>query len=146
MSQVRYTRADAAPPVGGRTFDADLNFLSRWAGPLSPLARAMLATFSSSRALEDRGVAARRRWLYAHGLTGLLPLGTPTELGGGLLVLWLEDALGAIALFGFFRRPRRSSTPRSGPGEKTSPWQALPYAGTRGPGARSLDAWRGRAG
>ena len=43
MSQVQYTRADAAPPAGGRTFDADLNFLSRWAGPLGLLARAMLA-------------------------------------------------------------------------------------------------------
>ena len=43
MSQAPYTREDAALPPGGRTFDADLNFLSRWAGPLGLLARAMLA-------------------------------------------------------------------------------------------------------
>ena len=43
MSQVRYTSEDAAPPAGGRTIDADLDFLSRWAGPLGLLARAMLA-------------------------------------------------------------------------------------------------------
>jgi len=43
MSQAQYTRGGVTPPVEARAFDADLNFLVRWAGPLGLLARAMLA-------------------------------------------------------------------------------------------------------
>ena len=43
MSGDQSTREHAAPAAGGRTFDADLNFLSRASGPLMLLARAMLA-------------------------------------------------------------------------------------------------------
>ena len=37
------TEAARRPPAGNSTFDADLNFLSRWDGPLGLLALAMLA-------------------------------------------------------------------------------------------------------
>jgi hypothetical protein len=43
MSQAQYTRGNAPPPADDRTFDANLNFFSRWASPLGPLARMMLA-------------------------------------------------------------------------------------------------------
>jgi hypothetical protein len=69
MSQVRYTRADAAPPAGGRTFHADLNFLSRWAGPLGLLARAMLAYIfilkGAGKIANYAGVAGH---MQAHGV------------------------------------------------------------------------------
>jgi hypothetical protein len=44
MSQAQYRRGGVTPPVEARAFDTDLNsFLVRWAGPLTLLARAMLA-------------------------------------------------------------------------------------------------------
>jgi hypothetical protein len=43
MSQAQRTRGGVTPPVEARAFDADLNLLVRWAGPLGLLARAMLA-------------------------------------------------------------------------------------------------------
>jgi DoxX len=84
MSQVRYTRADATPPAGGRTFDADLNFLSHWAGPLGLLARAMLAhIFILEGAGKIASYAGVAGYMQAHGVDGrLLPLVILTELGG----------------------------------------------------------------
>src|SRR5258708_39378093 len=104
MSQMQSTRADAAPPVGGRTFDADLNFLSRWAGPLGLLARAMLAyIFILEGAGKIASYAGVAGYMQAHGVDGrLLPLVILTELGGGLLVLFgLKTRWAAVALFGF---------------------------------------------
>ena len=104
MSQARYTREDATPPAGGRTFDADLNFLVRWAGPLGLLPERCWLTFSSSRALgRSPGYAGVAGYMQAHGVDGrLLPLVIVTELGGGLLVLFgLKTRWAAIALFGF---------------------------------------------
>ena len=104
MSQMRYTPADAAPPAGGRTFDADLNFLSRWAGPLGLLARAMLAyIFIIEGAGKIASYTSVAGYMQAHGVDGrLLPLVVLTELGGGLLVLFgLKTRWAAIALFGF---------------------------------------------
>jgi putative oxidoreductase len=104
MSQARYTREDATTPAGGRTFDADLNFLSRWAGPLGLLARAMLAyIFIVEGVGKIRGYAGVAEYMQAHGVDGrLLPLVILTELGGGLLVLFgLKTRWAAIALCGF---------------------------------------------
>ena len=104
MSQARYTREDATPPASGRTFDADLNFLSRWAGPLGLLARAMLAyIFIVEGVGKIAGYAGVAGYMQAHGVDGrLLPLVILTELGGGLLVLLgLKTRWAAIALFGF---------------------------------------------
>src|SRR6202044_1692966 len=105
MSQVQYTRADAAPPAGERTFDADLNFLSRWAGPLGLLARAMLAyIFIVEGAGKIAGYAGVADYTQAHGVDGrLLPLVILTELGGGLpVLLGLKTAWAALGFFGFF--------------------------------------------
>jgi hypothetical protein len=71
MSQMRYTPADAAPPPSGRTFDADLNFLSRWAGPLGLLARAMLAyIFIIEGAGKIASYTSVAGYMQATGLTG----------------------------------------------------------------------------
>jgi putative oxidoreductase len=104
MSQARYTREDAAAPAGGRTFDADLNFLSRWAGPLGLLARAMLAyIFVVEGVQKIANYASVVDYMQSNGVNGrLLPLVILTELGGGLLVLFgLKTRWAAIALSGY---------------------------------------------
>jgi putative oxidoreductase len=104
MSQTRSTREDAVPSAGVRTFDANLNFLSRWIGPLGLLARAMLAyIFIVEGVGKIRGYAGVAEYMQAHGVDGrLLPLVILTELGGGLLVLFgLKTRWAAIALCGF---------------------------------------------
>ena len=69
MTQAPYTRANDAPPAGGRTFDADLNFLSRWAGPLGLLARAMLAyIFILKGAGKIANYAGVAGYMQAHGV------------------------------------------------------------------------------
>src|ERR1700729_4427848 len=105
MSQAHYTRGDARPPADERTFDADLNFISRWAGPLGLIARAMMAyIFIVEGAGKIAGYAGVAEYMQAHGVDGrLLPLVILTELGGGLLILFgLKSRWGAIPLFGFF--------------------------------------------
>jgi putative oxidoreductase len=104
MSQTRSTREDAVPSAGVRTFDANLNFLSRWIGPLGLLARAMLAyIFIVEGVGKIRGYASVAEYMQAHGVDGrLLPLVILTELGGGLLVLFgVKTRWAAIALCGF---------------------------------------------
>jgi uncharacterized membrane protein YphA (DoxX/SURF4 family) len=104
MSQAQRTRGGVTPPVEARAFDADLNFLVRWAGPLGLLARAMLAYIfiveGAGKIAVYSGVAD---YMQAHGVDGrLLPLVILTELGGGLLVLiGLKTRWAAIELFGF---------------------------------------------
>ena len=152
MSQVRYTRADAASPVGGRTFDADLNFLSRWAGPLGLLARAMLAyIFILEGAGKIANYAGVAGYMQAHGVDGrLLPLVILTELGGGLLVLFgLKTRWAAIALFGFclltalfFHTASDQAIELQKNVAMAGGFLALAICG---PGPWSLDAWRGRA-
>ena len=153
MSQAPYTRADAAPPAGGRTFDADLNFLSRWAGPLGLLARAMLAYIfileGVGKIANYAGVAG---YMQAHGVDGrLLPLVILTELGGGLLVLFgLKTRWAAIALFGFCLLTALFFHTASD--QVIELQKNVAMAGgfltlaICGPGPWSLDAWRGRAG
>ena len=104
MSQAQYTRGGVTPPVEARAFDADLNFLVRWAGPLGLLARAMLAyIFIVEGAGKIAGYSGVADYMQAHGVDGrLLPLVVLTELGGGLLVLvGLKTRWAAIELFGF---------------------------------------------
>jgi putative oxidoreductase len=104
MSQARSRREDATPSAGVRTFDADLNFLSRWIGPLGLLARVMLAyIFIVEGVGKIGGYAGVVEYMQAHGVNGrLLPLVILTELGGGLLVLFgLKTRWAAIALCGF---------------------------------------------
>ena len=104
VSETPYTREQERPPAGGGTFDANLNFLSRWAGPLGLLARAMLAyIFIVEGVGKIAGYAGVTDYMQAHGVDGrLLPLVILTELGGGLLVLFgLKTRWAAIALSGY---------------------------------------------
>jgi putative oxidoreductase len=151
MSQARYTREDAAAPAGGRAFDADLNFLSRWAGPLGLLARAMLAYIFIVEGMgKIAGYARVADYMRAHGVDGrLLPLVILTELGGGLLVLLgLKTRWAAIALCGFCLLTALFF--HTGSDQVIELQKNVAMAGgfltlaIYGPGAWSLDAWRGR--
>ena len=58
------------PPVGACAFDADLNFLVRWVGPLGLLARAMLAyVFIVEGARKIAGYSGVAGYMQAQGLT-----------------------------------------------------------------------------
>ena len=151
MSQAQYTRGNARPPADGRTFDADLNFLSRWAGPLGLLARAMLAYISIVEgAGKIAGYAGVAEYMQAHGVDGrLLPLVILTELGGGLLVLFgLKTRWAAIWLCGFCLLTALFF--HTAPDQVIELQKNIAMAGgfltlaILGAGAWSLDAWRAR--
>jgi putative oxidoreductase len=152
MSQAQYTRGDARPPADGRTFDADLNFLSRWAGPLGLLARAMLAYIFIVEGAEKVGnYTGTVDYMQANGVDGrLLPLVILTELGGGLLVLFgLKTRWAAIALFGFCLLTalffHTGSDQVIGLRKNVAMAGGFLTLAILGPGAWSLDAWRARA-
>ena len=152
MSQVRIHARRRRAPACGRIFDADLRFLSRWAGPLGLLARAMLAYIFILEGREDRELRQRRRLYAGPRADGrLLPLVILTELGGGLLVLFgLKTRWAAIALFGFCLLTALFFHTASD--QVIELQKNVAMAGgfltlaRNGPGPWSLDAWRGRAG
>jgi len=152
MAQARYSRDDSALDGRGRAFDADLDFLARWAGPLVLLARAMLAYIflveGVGKIANYAGVAG---YMQAHGVNGrLLPLVILTELGGGLLALFgLKTRWAAIALFGFclltalfFHTAADQTVELQKNVAMAGGFLALAILG---PGPWSLDAWRRRA-
>ena len=152
MSQAHYTRGDARPPADGRTFDAELNFISRWAGPLGLLARAMMAyIFIVEGAGKIASYAGVVEYMQAHGVDGrLLPLVILTELGGGLLILFgLKTRWAAIWLFGFCLLTALFFHTSSDQAVELQKNVAMAGGfltlAILGPGAWSLDAWRGRA-
>jgi len=152
MSHARSTREDAAAPAAGRTFDADLNFLVGWAGPLGLIARAMLAyIFILEGAEKIPSYAGVAGYMQAHGVSGrLLPLVILTELGGGLLVLFgLKTRWAAIALSGycwltalFFHLGADQAIQFNKNIAMAGGFLALAILGS---GPWSLDAWRARA-
>ena len=152
MSQGRYTRTDARPQADGRTFEADLNFLSRWDGPLGLLARAMLAYIFIVEGLgKITGYAGVAQYMQAHGVDGrLLPLVILTELGGGLLVLfglktrWAAIWLCAFCLLTamFFHTSSDQAIELQKNVAMAGGFLTLAILGA---GAWSLDAWRARA-
>jgi putative oxidoreductase len=153
MSRAQPTREDAAPLAGGRALDADLRFLSRWAGPLGLIGRAMLAyIFIVEGVGKIANYAGVVDYMQANGVDGrLLPLVILTELGGGLLVLFgLKTRWAAIALFGFCLLTALFF--HLGADQATEMQKNIAMAGgfltlaIYGPGAWSLDGWRGRAG
>ena len=152
MSNARSTREDAAPPADRQAFDADLNFLTCFAAPLMLLARAMLAyIFVVSGATYIGQYAGVVDYMQSNGVDGrLLPLVILTELGGGLLVLLgLKTRWAAIALGGFCLLTALFF--HLGADQTVHFRKNIAMAGgflllaTFGPGAWSLDAWRGRA-
>ncbi|HEY1454708.1 MAG TPA: DoxX family membrane protein, partial [Roseiarcus sp.] len=85
MSRAQSTPEEGAPAAGKRGYDSDLRFLSRWAGPLTLVARAMLAYIfivgGASYIWQYADVAG---YMQSNGVDGrLLPLVILTELGGG---------------------------------------------------------------
>jgi putative oxidoreductase len=152
MSHARSTREAAAAPSAGRAFDADLDFLVGWAGPLGLIARAMLAyIFIVEGVGKIGGYAGVASYMQAHGVDGrLLPLVIVTELGGGLIALFgLKTRWAAIALFGFCLLTAFFF--HMGPDQAIELQKNVAMAGgfltlaICGPGPWSLDAWRGRA-
>ena len=151
MARAQLTPEEAAPPAGNRAFDADLRFLSRWSGPLGLLARAMLAyIFIVEGAEKIANYSGVVGYMQANGVDGrLLPLVILTELGGGLLVLvGLKTRWAAIALFGFCVLTAFLIHWRAN--EMIEVQKNIAMAGgflalaVFGPGAWSLDGWRGR--
>jgi putative oxidoreductase len=85
-------------------FNADLTFLSRFAGPIGLLARAMMAyIFIVDGVGQITSYADVADYMREHGVVpALLPLVILIELGGGLMVLvGLKTRWAAIALAGF---------------------------------------------
>jgi putative oxidoreductase len=153
MSRAQSTSEDGTSTAGRRTFDADLNFLSRWTGPLGLVARAMLAyIFIVEGAEKITGYAGVVDYMQANGVDGrLLPLVILTELGGGLLVLLgLKTRWAAIALSGYclltvllFHLGADQAIELRKNVAMAGGFLALAVLG---PGSWSLDGWRGRAG
>jgi putative oxidoreductase len=153
MSPARSSREDAASHADARTFDADLNLLSRCADPLGLLARAMLAyIFIVEGAAKIASYAGVAQYMQANGVDGrLLPVVILTELGGGLIVLFgLKTRWAAIALFGyclltalFFHLGADQAIQFNKNIAMAGGFLALAVLG---PGAWSLDGWRRRAG
>jgi len=151
-SRSQFTQEGAAPSAGDGAFDADLNFLSRWAGPLGLLARAMLAyIFIVEGVGKIGGYTGVAQYMQAHGVDGrLLPLVILTELGGGLMLLvGLKTRWAAIALFGFclltalfFHTAADQAIQLQKNVAMAGGFLALALLG---PGAWSLDGWRRRA-
>jgi putative oxidoreductase len=150
MSNVHATR-EVAPPAHGRAFDADLLFLTRWAGPLMLIARVMFAySFIVEGAGKMASYAQVAGYMRAHGVDPrLLPLVILTELGGGLLVLFgLKTRWAAIALCGFCLLTALLF--HQGADQTIEFQKSLVMAGgfltlaTLGPGPWSIDAWRAR--
>jgi len=152
MSRAQSESENVAPPADGRAFDADLVFLSRWAGPLMLLARVMLAyIFVVSGVTYIGQYAGVADYMQSNGVDSrLLPLVIATELGGGLLVLvGLKTRWAAIALFGFCLLTALLF--HMGDDQTIELRKNIAMAGGYlalaifGPGQWSVDGWRGRA-
>src|SRR5271166_790216 len=138
------------PPA--RAFDWELAFLTRLSGPLMLPARVMLAYIFIHGAGAIADYAGTVGYMQTNGVDArLLPLVILTELGGGLLVLFgLKTRWAAIALFGFCLLTALFF--HLGADEQIELRKNVAMAGgflalaILGPGAWSLDAWRGRAG
>ena len=152
MSRTQMSPLDARPVAREGAFDSDLLFLRRMAGPLGLVARAMLAYIflveGAGKIAHYAGVAG---YMRDNGVDAqLLPLVILTELGGGLLVLvGLKARWAAIALCGFCLLTAFLIHLRAD--QMIDVQKNVAMAGgfltlaTFGPGAWSLDAWRGRA-
>jgi putative oxidoreductase len=151
MSRGRSIREDGAPLTDARPFDADLAFLSRFSAPLMLAARAMLAYIFVASGITYIGqYGGVVDYMQSNGVDGrLLPLVILTELGGGLLVLFgLWTRWAAIALFGFCLLTVVFF--HLGADQAIELRKNVAMAGgfltlaTFGPGAWSLDGWRGQ--
>ena len=153
MSRAQTSPDDPRPEPSGKTFDADLLFLRRFAAPLLLVARAMLAyIFIVEGASGVAHYADVAGYMGANGVDPrLLPLVLLTEFGGGFLVLLgLKTRWAAIALGGFCLLTALLIHLKAN--EMIEIQKNIAMAGgfltlaVFGPGAWSLDGWRGRAG
>ncbi len=151
MSTARLTEDNARPAHGG-AFDADLAFLTSWAGPLMLVARAMLAyIFIIEGADKITNYADVAGYMQANGVDArLLPLVILTELGGGLLMLLgVATRWAALALCGFCILTALLIHLRAN--EMIELQKNIAMAGgflalaVFGPGPWSLDGWRWRS-
>jgi putative oxidoreductase len=142
-------REDYGPPA----VDWDLAFISRLAGPLMLLARAMLAAiFIAEGWGKIFNYGAVGDYMQKSGVDPhFLPLVILTELAGGFLVLLgLKCRWVAIALFGFCLLTAFLIHWRAG--EMIEVQKNVSMAGgflalaVFGPGPWSVDGWRGRTG
>ena len=141
MSGDQSTREHAAPAAGGRTFDADLDFLSRWAAPLGLLARAMLAYIfiveGAEKITSYAGVVRlyagqrRRRAAAAAGHP------RPSSAAACWCSFGLKTRWAAIALSGYCLLTALILPPRRGPDDRIPQehrdGRRLPCAGDLGP-------------
>ena len=104
ISGLIHARRRRGVPDGESTFDADLNFLSRWDGPLGLLARAMSGLHFYRRGRrQDRGLRSRHRLHADPGSRwAAAAVGHSDRTRRCLLVLFgFKTRWVAIALFGF---------------------------------------------
>jgi hypothetical protein len=102
MSQAQYTRGGAASPATGGAFDSDLNFISRWSGPLGLLGRVMLAYIfiveGFGKIAGYAGVADYMQGLWRRRSAAAAGHSDRTWRGS-VGALRLEDALGGARAF-----------------------------------------------
>ena len=152
MSRAELSSSKASSPPAAAAVDGDLAFLSRFAGPLVLLARAMLAyIFLTDGWHQIAQYAEVGEFMRRNGVApALLPLVILTHLGAGALVLvGLKARWAAIALMGFCVLAalffHMSADQVNDFDKNVAMAGGFLMLAVFGPGPWSIDGWRGRA-